>query len=172
MSSIAAFRHMEVTPPHDHFQNLLAAREVAAQQLRTQLAQRTATEKAYDDYLLAQLRRGKKFKIAFRKANAKFPAKALTPKRADLTAIQERYHFILRMESIEERREALFRAQKKIAELDSEMATFMEKIAAAKNQLPGEKEGCSQSAQAHAPVESKPFNTSPDQSTPDASPRG
>jgi hypothetical protein len=97
------------------YEDMISAFQASTANLREELAQRTAEEIAYDDCVLGYMRKGKKFKIALRKANQKFPHQALEPEQ--LGEIEEHYVAILRMMDVDERQahvEAMDAEQKRI----------------------------------------------------------
>src|SRR5436190_55988 len=97
------------------YEDMISAFQASTANLREELAQRTAEEIAYDDCVLGYMRKGKKFKIALRKANQKFPHQALDPKQ--LEEIEEHYEAIVRMMIVDERQarvEAMDAEQKRI----------------------------------------------------------
>jgi hypothetical protein len=100
---------------------LFAAHDLFTASLREELAERSAGEVLYDDCLLHHLRKGKAFKIAMRKANAKFPSEALAPNESDLGTCEEHYLSILRMEEIDQRRAALDQCTKEIQQVDAQI---------------------------------------------------
>jgi hypothetical protein len=119
--------------PKNHpadFQRLFRMHDEVMGAFRAELAQRSAGEVLYDACLLDQLRKGKPFKIAVRKANAKFPAEALNASGEELADAEEHYRFFLRMEEIDGHRRAIEECDKRIAEKDREIAAVMESIAA------------------------------------------
>jgi hypothetical protein len=95
---------------------------------RAELAQRSAGEVLYDDYLVAQMRKGKPFKIALRKANAMFPAQALNPGPAEFTDAEAHYRFFLSMEKVDGYRRQYDEHQQQIAKVDGEIATLLESM--------------------------------------------
>jgi len=81
---------------------------------RAELAKRSPEKVDYDNFLLAQMRKGKPFKIALRKANAKFPAQALTPKLEEFPDIEKHYDFFLFMEKTDHHRREIEKYNERI----------------------------------------------------------
>lgn len=100
---------------------LLREHDLRTQSLRDELAQRTEGERLYDECLLNHLRKGKKFKIALRKANQKFPTEALNLLPDQIEDVEARYHYLLEMEEIDEMRRQLEESDRRIAALDAEI---------------------------------------------------
>ena len=109
-------------------EEMLRVHDQAAARFRVELLQRSAGEVLFDDYLLDQLEKGKPFKIALRKANAKFPAEALNPGSDDFAAVESRYEFILGMREIDGYRAELERTKRQIAEADQKIDEFLQSM--------------------------------------------
>jgi len=90
------------------------------------LAQRSDGRVLYDTYLVAQLRKGKPFKIALRKANTKFPAVALNPADEDLPDTERHYQFFIEVDKMDAYRRQIQECDRKIAETDRKIAEFLE----------------------------------------------
>ncbi len=112
----------------NEWERLFHIHDAVAQPLREELAQRSAGEKLYDDYLLAELEKGKKFKIALRKANAKFPTQALNPAPDTLAAVEAHYRFMLDMDEVDRHRRAIEATNQQIAEIDVKIADLLHQI--------------------------------------------
>lgn len=109
-------------------EELFAAHDRISQPMREELAQRSAGEKLYDDYLLAQLRKGKKFKIALRKANAKFPSEALNPGAGEMRDVEAHYRFMLGMEDLDADRRKIEQFDQEIAKIDVEIEGLLKQV--------------------------------------------
>ena len=111
----------------DKTQELFRWHELATASFRAELAQRTAGEIIFDDYVLDQMRKGKPFKVALRKANARFPAEALNPADSDgLSDTEEHYRFFLRMQELDEYRRQIENFDRQIKETDQKIAELIE----------------------------------------------
>ena len=106
-------------------QNLFRFHDEATTTFRAELAQRTAGQILYDDYLLAQMRKGKPFKVALRKANAEFPTEALEPSTVDLAAVEEHYQYFLGIMDLDEQRRQIVDGQLKIEENERRIADLL-----------------------------------------------
>jgi hypothetical protein len=107
---------------------MLAIHEVLTANLRAELLQRSAGEVLYDDYLIAELRRGRSFKRALQNANAQFPSEALSPENSDLADCEEHYRSILRMEDIDQHRIELEECRKKLRKVDAQICETVESV--------------------------------------------
>jgi hypothetical protein len=112
----------------DRLQALLRVHDLATANFRQELMERTPSEVAYDDYLLLQLKKGKKFKIAVRKANQKFPTEALNSGDEDTADLEAHYRYLLDMEEIDSCRAELDKTSKEIKEIDSQIAALVESM--------------------------------------------
>ena len=111
----------------DKTQELFRWHELATASFRVELAQRTAGEVIFDDYVLEQMYKGKPFKVALRKANARFPAEALDPKDADaLSDAEERYRFFMRMQELDGYQQEIENCDRRIRETDEKIAALLE----------------------------------------------
>ncbi len=110
----------------DELQKLLGVHDQATAAIRAELAQRTAGEVLYDDFLLAQMRDGKPFGVAFREANAMFPSEALKATPTDLADVEVHYQFLLDMEKVDEYRRRLEECNRKIEATDRQIAALLE----------------------------------------------
>ena len=127
-----------IDKPQPTFEQILAAHERISQPIREELAQRTKAEKQYDDYLLAQLGKGKKFKTALRKANAKFSAQALNPGADQMSDTEEHYRFILDMQKIDECRRKIEAFDAEIGKIDLEIEVIRHQASEGPRDLPGQ----------------------------------
>ncbi len=123
---------MTSTPDPDHdltkIRRLLQTHDAVTAQFRAELAQRSDGEVRFDHYLLDQMRKGKKFKVALRKANAKFPAEALNPGES-MADVETHYQFFLDMERIDAVRRDFERNEQQIKEIDQQIAALLESMA-------------------------------------------
>ncbi len=117
----------------EELKKLLVMHEMFTANLRVELLERSAGEVLYDDYLLRELRKGKPFKTALRKANAKFPAEALAPTDSDLADCEEHYRSILRMEQIDQYRIAFNECTKNIKKVDAQVSETIQSCAEGKD---------------------------------------
>ena len=104
---------------------LLRVHDATTAQFRAELLQRSAGEVLFDDYLLTQMRKGKPFAVALRKANAKYPAEALNARGPDLADAEAHYRFLLDMEKVDGWRRELEKNQRKIEETDEKIAELL-----------------------------------------------
>lgn len=65
------------------------------QQLRAELAARSAGERLFDGVLLSRLQGGASFVTALVEANAAYPTEALNPDADDLPDIEAHYRYLL-----------------------------------------------------------------------------
>ncbi len=65
------------------------------QQLRAELAARSAGERLFDEVLLSRLQQGASFATALAEANATHPTEALNPDSDDLPDIEAHYRYLL-----------------------------------------------------------------------------
>src|SRR5215475_13843342 len=105
-------------------QQMFRLHEEATAAFRAELAKRSPEKVEYDNYLLAQMRKGKPFKIAFRKANAKFPAQALTPQLEDFSHVEDHYDYFLFMEKTDYHRREIEKCNERIRETDEKINTL------------------------------------------------
>jgi hypothetical protein len=110
-------------------EQLFRLHDQASAAFRAELAQRSAAVVLYDDFLLAQMRKGKPFKVALRKANARFPAQALTPSSADFADTEAHYQYFLDLETMDEYRRRLEENERQIEENERKIAALQEAIA-------------------------------------------
>jgi len=110
----------------EEIRKLFYYHDVTTAAFRAELAQRSAGEVLYDDYLLAQMRKGKPFKVALRKANARFPTEALSDSDTDLAELEAHYRFFLDMCQMDEHRKQIGLANQKIAVIDEKIAQLLE----------------------------------------------
>jgi hypothetical protein len=108
------------------YEEMISAFEASTADLREELAQRSVEEIAYDDCVLGYMRKGKKFKIALRKANQKFPHEALESNQ--LEEIEQHYVAILRMMVVDEQ-------QARVEAMDAEQRRIEARIAELEQQI-------------------------------------
>jgi hypothetical protein len=112
----------------EEIRKLFRLHDQATAAFRAELAQRSAGEVLYDDYLLAQMHKGKPFKVALRKANAKFPAEALNPGSAELTETEMHYQFFQDMEKMDAYRRRIEECQRQIGATDKRIEILMKSL--------------------------------------------
>ncbi len=112
----------------DDLEVLLQQYESTAESIRQELAERTEDEKQYDDYLIGQMKKGKKFNIALRKANNRYAQEALVPDANQMADVERRYRFIIDMEKIEVMKKEMSDCNKQIDEIDRKIEEEVMKI--------------------------------------------
>ncbi len=112
--------------PLEEMEKVLRLHDQMTAPIRAKLAQRTAAQVMFDECLLEQLRKGKPFRTALRKANAQFPSEALDASALELAAVERRYRSFLELEDIDAQRRKLEQLQHKIKDIDEKIATVID----------------------------------------------
>lgn len=113
-------------------QKLLQSHDERIAAFRAELAKRTPARVRYDDYLLEQLRMGKRFKFALRKSNAKFPAEALTVTPQNFFELRLHYTHFMSTERVDDFRRKLEKCNDKIR-VDEKISALLREMIPTKN---------------------------------------